>query len=182
MMMPKWHEMMLPVLRALDESEMRTSFELRQEMVKVFSLSEEEQSERLESGQLRYYNRMYWAITDLQKVAYLRYGEEKGTYLITPEGREFLKRHAEPVTAKDLMNELDTFREWKQGYLEKEKKAKGSPDSPAEESESPQELRQMFAPDLLQAIMEQSPWFFEYLVGRLLQAMATESRSTTPCT
>lgn len=86
MAMPKFHKMMLPVLKPLDGSEMLTSAELQQEMVKVFSLSEEEQSERLSSGQIRYYNRMYWAITDLHKAGFLQYGKKKGTYLITQEG------------------------------------------------------------------------------------------------
>jgi restriction endonuclease Mrr len=36
-------------------------------MVDEFNLTDEEQAERLKSGQLRIYNRMYWAITDLEK-------------------------------------------------------------------------------------------------------------------
>lgn len=178
MAMSKFHEMMLPVLKALDGSEMLTSAELQQEMVKVFSLSEEEQSERLSSGQIRYYNRMYWAITDLHKAGFLQYGKKKGTYLITQEGREFLKHHNEPFTTKELMQESNAFREWKEGYQAKEKE-KHDAEPSGDESASPQELtqdaaqelRDALASDLLQAIMEQSPWFFEYLVGKLLQAM-----------
>lgn len=76
------------------------------------------------------------------------------------------------------MQESDAFREWKEGYQAKEKE-KHDAESSGDEFASPQELmqdaaqelRDALASDLVQAIIEQSPWFFKYLVGKLLQAM-----------
>ena len=67
MAMPKWHQIMRPVLETLEQGDVVTSKELLAAMVDEFNLTDEEQAERLKSGQLRSYNRMYWAITDLEK-------------------------------------------------------------------------------------------------------------------
>ena len=182
MTMPKWHEMMRPVLSALAGADVLTSDDLSRAVVDEFHLTQEEQSERLKSGQLRYYNRMYWAITDLNKAGFLEYAEGRGKYRITDAGRSFLERHDSPITVRDLMAESQPFREWKRGYQAAEKEARqrnaGDPSEEADAS-SPQEtmqsayseMRDALADELLQAIMHQSPWFFEYLVGKLLEAM-----------
>lgn len=83
MAMPKWHEFMQPVLVSLSKHDgLVSSKEIQADMIEHFSLTEEEQAERLSSGQLRFYNRLYWAITDLEKAKLVEYGEKKGTYLI----------------------------------------------------------------------------------------------------
>jgi restriction system protein len=181
MTMPKWHEMMRPVLVALDSGETLGTSDLSQVIFDEFSLTEEERSERLEkSGQLRYLNRMHWAITDLRKAELLENGEKRGTYRITDAGREFLSRHDSPFDAKTLMEECEPFREWKEGYLAKEReKHHGQSSSDVQDDRSPlevmqdasEELNSSLADELLQSVMQQPPAFFEYLVGRLLASM-----------
>lgn len=195
MAMPKWHEFMQPVLVSLSKHDgLVSSKEIQADMIEHFSLTEEEQAERLSSGQLRFYNRLYWAITDLEKAKLVEYGEKKGTYLITDSGRVFLSNHDGPFTAKELMKECEAFRAWKNGYASKKKNAdKGScPDDAAQEQMSPMEtmeasygeMREALIEDLLAMIMSKSPYFFEYLVGRILLAMGygerEESVTVTP--
>ncbi len=182
MTMPKWHEFMQPVLISLSKRDGLVSSKVIQaDMIEHFSLTEEEQAERLSSGQLRFYNRLYWAITDLEKAKLVEYGEKKGTYLITDSGRVFLSNHDGPFTAKELMKECEAFRAWKNGYASKKKSAdKGScADEAAQEQMSPMEtmeasygeMREALIEDLLSMVMSKSPYFFEYLVGRILLAM-----------
>jgi len=181
MTMPKWHECMRPVLVALNDGEIHTSAELQEAMVKTFSMTEEEQAERLKSGQLRMYNRLYWAISDLEKAKLVAYGEKRGTYTITQLGTQFLASHDASFTDKELYDECTNYKAWKDGYQAKKDGKTASSTRPVlgDNSSSPEEsmetanaeLRDALAVDLLQAIMQQSPTFFEYLVGKLLEAM-----------
>ena len=126
MAMPKWHEFMQPVLVSLSKHDgLVSSKEIQADMIEHFSLTEEEQAERLSSGQLRFYNRLYWAITDLEKAKLVEYGEKKGTYLITDSGRVFLSNHDGPFTAKELMKECEAFRVEERLRLQKEKRRQG---------------------------------------------------------
>lgn len=156
-------------------------------MVSHFSLTEEEQAERLPSGQLRLYNRMYWAITDLEKTGLLSYGNKRGTYHITVEGREFLTRHSGPITAKMLMAECESFKKWRDGYRTNKKsdaiRAAGDASSDSEQLSPLEtmnaaygELREALAEELLAAIMDKDPFFFEHLVGKVLSAMGYGER------
>ena len=118
MSMPKWHEIMRPVLEALAAApDVMTSGELMQVTADAFSMTSEERDEHLKSGQLRIYNRMYWAITDLEKAKFLSYGEKRGTYRATDAGRAFLAQHKGPITAATLMEKSPAFRAWKEAYL-----------------------------------------------------------------
>ena len=91
MTMPKWHETMRPVLEALAKSDgCLTGSNLQEAVATTFDMTGDERAERLKSGQLRFYNRVYWGITDLEKAKLLEYGEKKGTYRITGAGRSYL--------------------------------------------------------------------------------------------
>lgn len=194
MTMPKWHETMRPVMDALAAADVLTSAELMNVVVVAFSMTEGERAERLKSGQLRVYNRMYWGITDLEKAKFLKYGKKRGTYSITDAGRQFLGAHEGPITAADLDAASTDFRNWRKAYREKEGQVDGTKPADAsdvvEESASPQEqmeraydeMRDALANQLLQTIVEQSPYFFEHLVGKLLEAMGYGESLDNPTT
>jgi len=182
MSMPKWHEIMRPVLDYLATVDLATSKELGAYVAEVFSMTEEEQAERLNSGQLRVYNRMFWAITDLEKAKFIAYGDKKGTYRITEEGKAFLDSHDGPVMVRDLEAASKSFRDWRAEYRSKQRDAKqddaegvavaDEETSPLEAMESSyRELRDALSDSILQAVMGQSSYFFEHLVGKLLVAM-----------
>lgn len=181
MTMPKWHEIMRPVLEKLAaDGGYVGSKELTAMLVEHFEMTDEERSERLASGQLRLSNRMGWAVVDLEKAGFLSYGEKRGTYCITEAGRSFLAEHDEPLTAELLFEVSPSFAAWKTAYKNKAKEggskgadtAKGEAASPQETMEAAaQELRDALADKVLQAVVSRDPFFFEHLVGELLEAM-----------
>ena len=198
MAMPKFHQFMRPVLEALNSGDTLTRPELTAAMVEAFGLTEEEQAERLKSGQPRIYNRMFWAITELEKANLLSYGAKRGTYLITDAGRGYLDSHDGPITTKDLMADCQPFREWREGYEARGRARKGPEGDSAEgpsvdDATSPEEamqqadseMRDALANELLHAVIAKDPYFFEHLVAKLLEAMGygeslEEASTVTP--
>ena len=79
------------------------------------------------------------------------------------------------------MADCPPFRRWKEQYqaAEHEKRGEAIPVEPDEDEISPlesmqkadHELRGALEDELLQAVMQKDPYFFEHLVGRLLVAM-----------
>ena len=193
MTMPKWHETMRPILVALEKADgYLKGTDLINIVAEDFNLTDSEKAERLNSGQLRLYNRTYWGITDLEKAGLLEYGNARSTYRITPAGRDFLKTHEGGISAKLLYDCCPAFKKWKDDYRKarKEKPANADVQSPMElEPSSPQEvmdasyaeIRDALANDLLTAIMDKDPFFFEHMVGKVLIAMGygetTESQA-----
>lgn len=184
MAMPKFHELMRPVLAALSAAECLSMSDLRLVAAEEFSMTEDEQQERLASGQLRIANRLGWAITDLSKAGLLeRIPGRRGLYRITDEGRTFLSRHDSLFNVDELMAECEPFREWRTGYREGRRNRTndgvGIPTAADEDEQTPQEviaaaekeLRDSLVDELVERIMEQDSDFFEYLVGKLLSAM-----------
>lgn len=183
MTMPKWHETMRPILEALTQvDDCLTGSDLQEAVATTFGITEAERAERLKSGQLRLYNRVYWGITDLEKAKLLEYGKKKGTYRITDAGRTYLSAHPGPIAAKALYEHCSSFKSWKDGYQAASKArlaAEPAEGHAKEDQESPQEamdaaygeIRSALADDLISAIMGKNPYFFEHLVGKLLVAM-----------
>ena len=183
MTMPKWHETMRPILEVLTQADdCLIGSDLQEAVATAFGMTDDERAERLKSGQLRLYNRVYWGITDLEKAKLLEYGDKKGTYRITDAGRQYLSEYPGPLTAKALYDRCPSFKTWKDGYQAANKnKASNISDATAskEDQESPQEtmdsaygeIRSALADDLISAIMGKDPYFFEHLVGKLLVAM-----------
>jgi len=66
-MIPDFQSIMLPLLKSFKEREIKSSKELRLDMVNYFKISEEEQKDKIPSGkQFVYYNRIAWAISYLK--------------------------------------------------------------------------------------------------------------------
>lgn len=182
MTMPKWHELMRPTLVVLNKTETASTADLREAAIIEFSMTDDEQQERLESGQLRLLNRIGWAVTDLNKAGFIeRVAGKRGVYRITDDGRAFLGKHDEAFDASDLMAESEAFRKWKEGYREARKQKLASDDGGASEPDeqtpaeamaaAAEEARDALADEVLARIMEQDSDFFEYLVGKLLAAL-----------
>lgn len=182
--MPKWHETMRPILESLARTNsLMTAAQLRDAVAEAFSMTVEERAERLKSGQLRFSNRVFWGITDLEKAHLLEYGKPKGTYRITEEGKSFLSIHSGPISGRDLYEGCPSFKAWKDGYQAVEKPqtsaVEAAPRVEVDERESPQEAMESaygeicdaLADGLVSVIMGKSPDFFEHLVGKVLVAM-----------
>ena len=193
MTMPKWHEIMRPVLVVLNEAgDCLSSSELYETTAEEFHLTGAERDERIKSGEKRFHNRLSWAIMDLRKANLLEYGEKHGTYKITDDGIAFLSRHSKPFGPKELMDECPSFKKWKTAYLEKNQKYGQAQTSihSEEEEMSPQEamakadkdIRDALADELLQNVVGMNEYDFEFLVAKLLVAMGYGQSLEEPAT
>ena len=180
MAVPKYHEMMQPILVILSDGSMRTSKELQEAMAQHFNLSAEDRAIRIKSGIAQYASNASWACTYLKQAGLIETAGKRGTYRITGAGMSLLATGVLKLNEKDLMH-YPSFKSFKQ------KKSKGNEtneavaprqpvtfeDKSPEEAieESLQQIRNKLADDLLDAIMQQTSDFFESLVVRLLCAM-----------
>lgn len=179
MAMPTWDQTMQPVLELLSQDGgYHAVKELREHVISVFSMTPEERSELLKSGQLRIANRVGWGITDMHKAGLVERGSKKGVYRITPEGRVFLAEHKDGFGLSELET-VRSFREWKDGYQEKSAIEEEGGFSGLTADATPEDLmesslRQInsaLANDLLDRILEKDWVFFEHLVTRLVVAL-----------
>lgn len=101
-MIPDFQSIMLPLLKSFKKDEIKSSKELRFNMVNHFNITEEEQKEKTPSGkQFTYSNRIAWAIAYL-KMAELIISPKRGSYRITKEGINVITSPPEKITVSFL--------------------------------------------------------------------------------
>ena len=184
MSVPKYNDMMLPVLMRLgqeDDGVSLSSKQLRTFIVEHYKLGEEDISETIPSGMKRYANNMLWACTYL-KQARLISSPKRGLYCITSRGRDLLSESPSQID-KNLLLRYEEFgsfvhRDKKRAALsgdsvspceKRENQADGTPEDLIKESFD--EINAALASELLDAILQQTPAFFEKLVVDVLLAM-----------
>lgn len=178
MAIPTFDQMMRPML-ALAAKEPITRRSATVAMAAHFNLSDEERQARLPSGQVSYVrHRVGWAMTGLSKAGLIA-KVAPATYQATPDGLAFLQRHPTAIRSADL-NELPVFREWKKTFKRPgQEQDGGETASNSETTVTPMEaldaavavLNAALRSRLLEAILSQSPAFFEALVLDVLLAM-----------
>ena len=173
MAIPDYETIMLPLLRYLSDRKVRSLRDSIEAMGSLFALSQEERAHRLPSGVKRTFDdRVSWASTYMKKAGLLR-SPKRGDYQITDRALEVLKAPPDRITNEFLEQypEFVAFRT---------RRAKPGPKPSAQRDErTPEEafedgyarLRDELASDLLQAVKECSPSFFENLVVDLLVKM-----------
>ena len=180
MAVPKYDDMMLPVLiylSELPEGAIATPKELRDYAADYWRLSDEDKAEAIPSGFARYMNNVQWACTYLKQAGCI-VSPKRATFQITQRGRELLASGTKKITPKDL----SVYPEFKE-FQNRTRKTKSSStiDSRASDqhAESPEDaieaafnsIDSALVTELLEAIMQQTPEFFERLVVELLLAM-----------
>lgn len=180
MSVPKYDDMMLPVLICLSEKpegEMTTPKELRDFAADYWCLTDEQKAETIPSGFARYMNNVQWACTYLKQAGCI-VSPKRATFQITERGRDLLASGVEKITQKDLAV-YPEFQEF-QRRTRKPKQMEGlTPREPDSHSDSPEDaieaafnsIDSALVTDLLEAIMQQTPEFFERLVVELLLSM-----------
>lgn len=179
MAIPDYQSLMLPVLRlAFDGKEHKFSGAV-EALADEFGLSMEERNELLPSGsQAVFNNRVGWARSYL-KQAGLLVSPRRGFFEITTNGLELLATGPTKIdiTVLERYPEFIEFRNRK-----KDKSDSGAPIGQgfeAHESETPEDslasaytkLRKALESEILNAVKESSPSFFERLVVDLLVKM-----------
>ena len=66
MPIPKYNELYIPFLTAIEDGNVHTMKEVREKVAEMLSLGEEELSERLPSGNQTFDNRIGWAKTPME--------------------------------------------------------------------------------------------------------------------
>lgn len=175
MAIPTYDQMLRPILD-LATREAVTRRSATAAMSAHFGLSPEEQAARIPSGSSTYVaNRAGWAMTFLTKGGLIEKVAPK-QYRATASGHEFLKRHPKTITIPDLHAIPGWHDAWgtkkRRGSAEDEEPTVPQDQTPAEAIDSAIEsLESELRSQLLEAVLNQSPRFFEQLVLDVLIAM-----------
>ncbi|MCP3062834.1 restriction endonuclease [Myxococcus sp. K38C18041901] len=177
MAIPDYQALMLPVLDRLEDGQPHELRVLREEIAVALKLSEEDRAELLPSGaQSVFDNRVGWAKTYLEKAGLLK-SLKRGVFQITERGRKVLA--SKPAAINNaLLVEYAEFREFTQRPVGDETSTPTSEQRPSgditpEEAleRAYQDLRKKTEAELLNAVLQASPRFFERLVVELLVKM-----------
>jgi restriction system protein len=177
-MIPKYQEIMLPVLEVLKDKEEHSMQDLTQQISNKFNLSDEERSELQSVGsQTIIYNRTAWAITYLKR-AKLVDSPKRGISIISETGLELLKSNPQQIDLKFLK----TIPEYNQGGNNEI----STQQDDTEQTKTPEELladslsifKEELVTEIIEQIKECSPKFFERLAVNLFRKMGYEGDET----
>lgn len=176
MAIPKYFEMYRSFLECLADGQMHTIKEMKQQVGRDFSLSDDDLAELLPSGKQRVFdNRIGWCRTYLKK-AELIVSPGRAQFSITDAGKKLL---AMPGTINDdTLMQFPSFVKFKNGDSS-DVKIDATIPAKASYDETPQEtldrvykeLNNALANELLSEIIEMDPYKFESLVIELLIKM-----------
>lgn len=188
MPVPKYFEIIKPLLKAVSDGEVHTLKELKRVIAKDFSLTEADVAEMLPSGrQTVFANRLGWASTYLVKAGLLE-RPARATFKITLEGEGVL-REDPPVIDPDYLERFESFREFRSpsasvSVPNEPEQAMETPDDTFEEAFK--QINDNLADEVLSEVVKLSPTAFEQLVIDLLYKMGygafENSGHTTPVT
>ena len=177
-MIPTFQDCMLPTLKLLADGKEHSANELYNEITSYFQMTEEEKNMLLPSKRItRIRCNLSWARTYLKKAG-LIVSKSRATYMITNEGVKLLATNPSIVNMKTLEHNV-TYNLWQTAGKQEGNEVSNQANNNCEVELTPdetigkayEELRSILANELLDKILEQSPYFFEKLVIRLLVAM-----------
>lgn len=178
---PDYQAFMRPLLALASDGAEHSLKEAHGRLADEFGLSAEARSELLPSGrQERYKNRIGWARTYLTKAGLLE-TTRRGHFRITDRGQAELRDHGDEISTPYL-KKYDEFREFQApssagsgnaaagGDRHQANTAStGTPEEAIEQAIG--ELHAQLADELLVALQQTSPTYFEHIVIDLLVAM-----------
>lgn len=176
MPIPKFDELMLPLLQMLQDGQEPSLREAFDYLSNHFNLSPEEREKLLPSGRQRIIeNRVGWARTFLKKAEMIEY-PRRGYMRILERGKKYLEQKPTSLTAKDLKKWPEFEKNWKvngERHREEGEKDEINEDStPEEQMEYAfDQLSSSLESDILDQIKSCNPQFFEKLVVHLLLRM-----------
>lgn len=174
MAIPNFQKLMLPVLRASAQGEVKIS-DVVESLGQLLSLTEEELSELLPSGkQTTFANRVNWAKSYLGKAGLINL-TRRGHFVISESGRAVLA--SEPPTIN--IKFLETFPSFKAFRDVSDQPIIAASTGPSLKDLTPDEiirsahseLDKSLSADLLAKVVSAPPDFFERLIVQLLVAM-----------
>lgn len=174
---PPWSRLTAPVLRVLTDGEVRRRRDIIVEARKISGVSEAGMTETLNSGGLRIDNRLSWAVQHLSR-AQLIEAVSRGWYRITEAGRAWLQEYPEGMTYGEANIFFGPYWDKQSTPTEtSEPENVQNVESPslqnsAEVMDAAQSAnRQRVGMELLAALREADPEFFEQVVVDVLLRM-----------
>lgn len=176
MAIPDFQTIMLPLLRMTGDGEVHSINEAVEKLADHFSLTEEERTELLPSGQQpRFYNRVGWARTYLKKAGLLE-DPRRGHFRITERGRKVLRQRPSRID-RELLEQFPEFVDFKEGEERTEAREGDDDERPGELTpeeileDAYQRINHDLADELLGYVLNSGAGFFEKLVVDLLVKM-----------
>ena len=175
MPIPDFQTIMLPLLELAEDDAIHYIRDAVEQLNDHFSLSEEEKSRLLSSGQQPiFYNRVGWARTYLKKAGLLE-DPKRGYFRITERGKSVLQEKPARIDMK-FLKRFPEYIEFRQTTRETEEPGEGEEDleylTPEEALEDAyQRIRSGLADDLLTYVLKSTHGFFEKLVVEVLVKM-----------
>src|SRR5205809_5195942 len=112
MAIPKYDEIMLPLLKVLSDAQAHTKRELTEKMADHFGLTPAEREQMLPSTRATYIkHRTGWAAFGLRKAG-LATNPVEGTLQITEEGRRFLATNPSGRLTRPVLMQFEPFRQF----------------------------------------------------------------------
>lgn len=174
MAIPDFQSTMLPLLKYTADQKEHNMRDAESYIADYFKLSEEERKQRTPSGlQRTIYNRVHWAKTDLIKAGLL--AKVGRSFKVTQRGLDFLKETPQRIDRAYLAQHFPEFAEYK-NQRSTEARTEQITELKVDETQTPQEMleygyqqiRKNLSQEVLTAIKEASPEFFEKLSVELL--------------
>lgn len=167
-------EMYLDVLEILDNGKQYTRKEVANLIADKRQFTKEDMNERIQTGALRYQNRIGWTCTHLIKASLIE-SKKRGYVSITSKGKDMLKNCPENINNDYFLEHFPDYREFNHPTKKNEENEtimKISDLTPEDQiKESMTILNDSLASELLDAILNNEPAFFEKLVVDLLLKM-----------
>ena len=176
MAIPDSQSIMLPLLRLLSDGKEHSSQECIRTLADYYNLTEEETREPLPSGKgILFNNRVAWGLAHMFKAGVLQ-RPKRAHYQLTVRGREVLASNPDKINLKYLDQFPEHIAFCKPADPQETETSKSLQPAPADTPEEAlesahQELKETLASDIIQAIMQCSPEFFERLVVDVLVRM-----------
>lgn len=177
MAIPKYHMLMLPVLRLAAAGEISVR-DCTARLADECKLTAEERARLLPSGkQTVFASRVYWAKTYMAQAAVLVL-TKRGYFKATERGLTLLRRNLSQID-DDVLDQFEEFRAFRERSAGGSKDDAGRPSVPVQEGATPEERLETAAKEieddlqaeLLDLAVKATPAFFETLVVDLLLAM-----------
>lgn len=168
-MIPKFNEVMLPLLKLCADGEIHSNTEVLEKMCEQFKLSSMEAEERLPSGtQTVIYNRTQWAITYLRKAKLIE-NVKRSEFKITSRGQDVLKEKLAEISVKYLKR-FDEFK----SFQEVDKSADYTENTFTEQTPTDvltnayKQINSSLKSEIIERLLKVHPFKFEEIVVKVL--------------
>lgn len=179
--MPNWEGFMIPTLKVMNDGAVRHLRDFQPLVADLVQLTDEQRKEMLPSGgQLKYQNRIGWAVSFLTNVGAIN-RPKRGHYQITDAGRQLIELFPKGAKERDIKalgeDPASPIRAYKSAAprlknIDTGTDVEESAMTPLEQVQSGIErIHDEIAAELLTRLQDKDPGFFEQAVVDLLLAM-----------